>query len=201
MTAKYKVRLDRSLSIDFELTCWEKDDPKAGTPEIIQIGIAELDFETFGRIRSDSWYVKNEFGDISDYCTSITGITQRILDRQGMPLADVARIVAKKYGSRNKSWFAWGSDKAAHDIDCQRKSVEPFLSNAFFNVGLFYSQLAAESRSLGLDEVAERLDIAFEGRPHDAKTDAEVLCDIWAKLSMQFANVSNTPKSVVISPN
>ena len=201
MSAKYKVKLGRSLAVDFEMTCWERGDIHAQTPEIIQIGIAELDIKTFSRIRSCSWYVKNDLSGISDYCTSITGITQKILDKQGVPLSEAARLIAKKYGSRNKSWFAWGSDKNAHDNDCFVKSVEPFLSNAFIDVGLLYSQIASEHKSVGLDEIAERLGITFEGRPHDAKADAEVLCDVWSNLLSQLSYSHENTNPVVLSPN
>jgi inhibitor of KinA sporulation pathway (predicted exonuclease) len=183
MTAKYKVRLDRTLAVDFELTCWDGPPPPGQVPEIIQIGVCEIDNESATRLRSESWYVRNTLSEVSPECTRLTGITPEILRRRGLPLAEVGRLVAKKYGARNKSWMAWGSDKEAIDRDCLTKDVEPFFSNAFFNVGLLCSMVMSESRSLGLSEVAERLDISFEGRPHDAGADADVLAEIWCSLT------------------
>jgi Inhibitor of the KinA pathway to sporulation, predicted exonuclease len=134
-------------------------------------------------LRSETWFVRNEFSEVSPECAELTGITQSMLRRRGLPLGEAGRIIAKKYGSRNKSWIAWGSDKAAIDRDCQVKRVEPFLSNAFFNVGLLYSMVAGESRSVGLAEAAERHGVVFGGRQHDAGADAEVLAGVWCVLS------------------
>ncbi|MCS4089857.1 3'-5' exonuclease [Rhizobium sp. BK176] len=182
MTAKYKVRLDRVLSVDFEMTCWEGEPPPGQFPEIIQIGITEIDNESMTRLRSESWYVRNQYSEVSPYCTALTGITPAILRRRGITLAEAGRIIAKKYGSKNKGWLAWGSDKAAIDRDCASKNVEAFFSNAFFNVGLLYSMVASDGRSIGLDEAAERFGISFEGRPHDAGADADVLAEVWCAL-------------------
>jgi inhibitor of KinA sporulation pathway (predicted exonuclease) len=182
-TAKYKVRLDRVLSVDFEMTCWDGEPPLGQVSEIIQIGIAEIDNESMTRVRSESWYIRNEMSDVSPYCTQLTGITPAILRKRGIQLGEAGRIISKKFGSRNKGWLAWGSDKSAIDKDCKTKGVEPFLSNAFFNVGLLYSMVASESRSVGLDDAAARFGISFEGRPHDAGTDADVLAEVWCALS------------------
>ena len=186
MPAKYKVELNRALSVDFELTCWEPVDGNNKVPEIIQIGIAELNLKTLKRTRSDSWYVKNEFGDISEYCTSITGITQDLLNKKGFILQDAARLASRKYGTKNKSWFSWGSDKRAHDEDCIKKSVEPFFSNAFVDAGLLYNQISGASTATSLKSMADKLNVQFEGQAHDAKIDAEVLCDVWAQLLICF---------------
>lgn len=195
MNPKYKVRLDRLLSVDFEMTCWDGVPPPGQTPEIIQIGISEIDNESMNRVRSESWYVKNELSEVSERCTNLTGITPTILRRRGIPLAEVGRIIAKKYGSRNKGWIAWGSDKAAIDRDCHAKNVDPIFSNAFFNVGLLYSMVANEGRSIGLDEAAARFGIEFEGRPHDAGTDADVLAEVWCALGglMRLPSINAEP--------
>lgn len=194
MNAKYKVRLDRVLSVDFELTCWEGPSPEGQTPEIIQIGICEIDNETLSRIRSESWYVRNTLSEVSPYCTELTGITPQILRKRGLPLEEAGRLVAKKYGSRNKGWMAWGSDKAAIDRDCEVKGVEGFLSNAFFNVGLLYSMVHCDSRSVGLAEAADRFGISFEGRAHDAGADADVLAEIWCALGQLIKLPATAPE-------
>jgi inhibitor of KinA sporulation pathway (predicted exonuclease) len=201
MAAKYKVRLDRVLSVDFEMTCWDGEPPPGQVPEIIQIGITEIDNETMTRLRSESWYVRNEYSEVSPYCTALTGITPAILRRRGSTLAEAGRIIAKKYGSRNKGWLAWGSDKAAIDKDCATKNVDPIFSNAFFNVGLLYSMVASEGRAVGLDEAAERFGISFEGRPHDAGTDADVLAEVWCALGGLIRLPSIQPESsILLSP-
>ena len=183
MQPKYKVRLDKTLAVDFELTCWDGPTPPGQVPEIIQIGISEIDNETMSRGRSESWYVRNVLSEISPECTRITGITQQLLLKRGLPLAEAGRLIRKKFGSLNKSWVSWGSDKEAIDRDCLAKEVPPVFSNAFFNAGLLYSMAQCEGRSVGLAEAASRFGISFEGRPHDAGADADVLADVWCSLT------------------
>ena len=193
MIAKYKVKLNNTLSVDFELTCWDGEPPEGQVPEIIQIGVAEIDNESLVCSRSNSWYVRNELSEVSEYCTTLTGITGQLLRKRGIPLSEAGRLIAKNYGSRNKSWMAWGSDKAAIDRDCAVKGVETFFSNAFFNVGLLYSMAMQESRSISLDEAAARFGVSFDGRPHDAQVDAEVLGGVWAGLARSIRGQTPAP--------
>jgi inhibitor of KinA sporulation pathway (predicted exonuclease) len=188
---KYKVRLDRSLAVDFELTCWQGAPPEGELPEIIQIGITEIDSDTFERTRSGLWYVRNEFSVVSDYCTELTGISQSTLRKQGRSLKEVAGSILKTFGPMNKPWIAWGSDKDAIERDCVAKGVPMFFSEAFYNAGLLYSIASGEGKAVGLAEAARRLGIGFEGREHDAGADADVLAAVWGRMignMREFAN-------------
>lgn len=194
MSAKYKVRLDRTLSIDFELTCWDGPPPPGETPEIIQIGISELDSESLEVTRSAVWYVRPEHSSVSEYCTRLTGITPQILRKRGMSLSEAGRLIAKNWGSRNKPWIAWGSDKEAIDRDCALKGVEPFLSNAFTNAGMLFSVWLYQGRAIGLAEAAEAFGVEFPGDAHDAGVDAAVLAAVWAAMARQFAHIAHLMK-------
>lgn len=196
MNAKYKVRLDRILAVDFEMTCWDGPPPEGQVSEIIQIGICEIDTESMTCIRSETLYVRNTLSEVSQYCTDLTGITPQILKTRGVSLEEAGRRIAKKLGSKGKGWLAWGSDKAAIDRDCLVKGVEPFFSNAFFNVGLLYSAMHGEGRSVGLSAAAERFGISFDGRPHDAGADAEVLAEIWCAMSAIQRGYSPAPPAL-----
>lgn len=181
-----KIRLDKILSVDFELTCWEGPPPPGQRPEIIQIGLCEIDCLTWERTRTGMWYVKNEQSGVSEFCTELTGITQRVLDRRGVPLSEAARLLKKKFGTLGKTWMAWGHDLDDHDADCASKGVEKFMSTSFLNLGLLYSQVAGEGRSLGLGETCERLGVEFGGKAHDALDDAVALADVARVLLPRF---------------
>lgn len=169
---KYKVRRDRRLYVDFELTCSNDPPSEPVRPEIIEIGIAELDLASLQIVRSESYYVKNIFSPVTEKCTQLTGITQKILDKQGRPLAEVCGTVMKKFGSGNKAWASWGSDKEAIDRDCTDKGIVSPFSEAFFNIGLDYSQMTGLDRSVGLHDALHMLGDQAVTEHHRAVNDA-----------------------------
>ncbi|TLX16881.1 3'-5' exonuclease [Rhizobium sp. MHM7A] len=173
-TGKYKVRQDKRLHVDFELTCPDDDAPLTVPfePEIIEMGVAELDLQLLEIGRRDSYYIKNEYSPVTKRCTELTGITQKILDKQGRPLSEVFASFSKKYGPGNKAWIAWGSDKEAVDRDCLRKSVRSPFSEAFFNMGLEFSQMTGLGRSIGLHDALRILGEQPITEHHRAVNDA-----------------------------
>jgi inhibitor of KinA sporulation pathway (predicted exonuclease) len=173
-TGKYKVRQDKRLHIDFELTCPDDDVPLdvPFEPEIIEMGVVELDVQLLELGRRDSYYIKNEYSPVTKRCTELTGITQKTLDKQGRRLSEVFASFSKKYGPGNKAWVAWGSDKEAVDRDCVRKGVRSPFSEAFFNLGLEFSQMTGIGRSIGLHDALRMLGEEPITEHHRAVNDA-----------------------------
>lgn len=173
-SGKYKVRQDKRLHVDFEMTCPDDDAPLdiPFEPEIIEMGVVELDLETLELGRRDSYYIKNEHSPVTKRCTELTGITQKILDKQGRRFSEVMASFSKKYGPGNKAWAAWGSDKQAVDRDCFRKGVHSPFSEAFFNMGLEFSQMTGIGRSIGLHDALRMLGEEPITEHHRAVNDA-----------------------------
>ena len=88
------------VCLDLEMTCWD-DGREPRTGEIIEIGLAKVNLNTQEIEKSSSYIVKPEHDEISEFCTQLTGHTQRIIDRQGRPLKDVLETVVKNYGGTN----------------------------------------------------------------------------------------------------
>lgn len=173
-SGKYKVRHDKRLHLDFEMTCPDDDVPLPAPfdPEIIEMGVVELDLQSLEIGRRDSYFIKNEFSPITKRCTELTGITQKILDKQGRRLSEVFASFSKKYGPGNKAWVSWGSDKAAVDRDCLRKGVRSPFSEAFFNMGLEFSHTAGLGRSIGLHDALRMMGEHPVTEHHRAVNDA-----------------------------
>lgn len=174
MTAgKFKVRQDKRLYVDFEMTCPDDDvhEPEFES-EIIEMGVVELDLKTLELGRRDSYYIRNEYSPVTKRCTDLTGITQTILNKQGRRWSEVCASFAKKYGPGNKAWFAWGSDREAVDRDCLRKNVVSPFSEAFFNSGLDFSQMAGLGRSIGLHDALHMMGEEPVTEHHRAVNDA-----------------------------
>ncbi|WP_407562033.1 exonuclease domain-containing protein [Streptomyces sp. 184] len=67
--------LDRVLVVDVEATCWEGPPPAGMSPEIIEIGLCELDVPTGERISRRSVLVRPERSEVGDFCTRLTTLT------------------------------------------------------------------------------------------------------------------------------
>jgi inhibitor of KinA sporulation pathway (predicted exonuclease) len=181
--SKYDVRDDRNLFIDVELTCWDGPPPPGEAPEIIEIGVAELDLETLEVTRSHSYLVLPVFSTISPYCTDLTGITIGEMRRRGRPLREVSPRIVKDFGSRSKQWLSWGPDRRAIDGDHAAKGVPDTFSAAFVDMGLEFKHSLGLSRSIGLTRAMQLYGLERTGRIHSGEQDAVDTALLWAEMS------------------
>ena len=121
---------------DLEMCCWE-DDKETGkkTGEIIEIGIAKIDLKKGEIIRSAQYYVKPENDKISKFCTELTGITPKLIDKQGRPLKDVVKSMNDKFGGSNSIYAAWGRDDDVLFKECELKGIQKPFEN-YINLAL-----------------------------------------------------------------
>jgi len=180
---KYDVRGDRNLFVDVEMTCWEGPPPEGERPEIIEIGIAELDIESLEVTRSQSYLVVPVHSRISDFCTRLTGISPADIRRRGRPLAEVGARIAKDFGSRSKQWLSWGADRRAIDLDHQAKGVPPTFSAAFVDMGLDFKHSLGLSGGMGLTAAMRLYGLERTGRIHSGEQDAIDLAMLWAEMA------------------
>lgn len=186
MIGKFKVRKDRVLVVDFELTCWEGEVPSGEMAEIIEIGLSEVDVETLEIKKTDSYLVKPEYSTISEYCTNLTGITPQRMRKQGRALGDVANTLKKNWGSASKAWMAWGNDREAIMLDCMRKQIENPFSEAYHNIGQQFSMMVGATSSIGLNKAFEMMGIERTGAAHTAAGDAEDTACLWVHLTQRI---------------
>lgn len=184
---------DKILVIDLELTCYEDNKfPEKEVPDIIEIGIAEIDIRKKEIIRRKQFYVKPERSTISAYCTSLTGITPQIIRKQGIDFKEACRLLIQKFGSTNKAWAGFGDDILSFKSQVEymlyeqlkeyiqnSKNPEQTEQNIWYNDPTSYSyidiSLLAKSRtwdSLSLDKTMEKMGLQFIGRKHSAYDDA-----------------------------
>lgn len=182
------VRKDKILIVDFEMTCWDKDDGDESTPEIIDIGIVEVDVARNEVSRQISMLIKNEYSDISEYCTSLTGITQKDINKHGIALSEAARLIEKKMGSKNKTWMAWGNDNIQMIIDVARKQINNPFSDSYINLGQLFTFNMRSSKAVSLNKACEILNITREEVEHRALPDAINTAKFWCKYNEIIQN-------------
>jgi inhibitor of KinA sporulation pathway (predicted exonuclease) len=169
-----RFRTDIALSVDVERTCWDGDPPDGMRPEIIQIGLVEVDFDNLRLGREARMFVRPYLSTVSPYCTSITGITPEILKREGRPFAEVLRTIAKDWGPAHKSLLSWGSDWHGIEAECRENGyVNPFPAEGAINIGQAFTLLHGARSRLGLYAALEAVGIEPVGSRHDGLDDAK----------------------------
>lgn len=168
------------ICFDMEMCCWHGSDKKLG--EIISFGLCELDLATGVIGREFHHYVQPDKDDVSEFCTSLTGITPRMVDRQGKSLAAVMSMVAKRFGSR-KPYVAWGDDANILNRECGTKGIEsPVIVS--IDVGLLYKLRRRRAKNVGLAQALHAAGEEFEGQAHNALVDAKNLATLIVKANL-----------------
>ncbi|MGB2078219.1 MAG: exonuclease domain-containing protein [Vibrio sp.] len=172
---------NRIVCFDLEMCCWNENGVGT-TGEIIEVGLAEIDLVRGEIVKRAQFYVRPESDPISEFCTELTGITPRVIHKQGRPLASVIQSMIKNFGGPNKIYAAWGRDDLILAKECADKNIEmPFKE--FINLATIYriSQRLKDKR-IGHKAAQEALGIEWEGRQHSGFVDAYNL----AKLALHI---------------
>lgn len=161
----------RIVCFDLEMCCWNIDG-KGITGEIIEIGLAEIDLVTHQIIKRAQYYVKPEKDQISPFCNELTGITSKIIEKQGRPLGDVVQSMIKNFGGPNKIYAAWGRDDEILNKECLTKQIKPPFQE-FINLATLYRiQHRLKDQRLGQRQALEQQQIEWQGRQHSGYVDA-----------------------------
>jgi len=132
------LRRDRLLAVDLELTCWEDGFHPAGQRcEIIQMGIAEIDTKTLSVSRVGDVICRPVASEISLFCARLTGLTPELVKARGIHFRDACNRIRKIFGTRNKTWLAWGRDDAAIARECALKKADNPMSDGFIDLASF----------------------------------------------------------------
>jgi inhibitor of KinA sporulation pathway (predicted exonuclease) len=170
MRSNGDIRHTCALYLDLEWTCWNVPPPLGMKPEIIEIGIAEMDLSTLNITQEAGCFVRPRRWEISLLCTRLIGITEDDI-RKAKPLEEVLPILTKKFQPTNKACCTWGDDVSVMARTCKSFGlISPFrypidLAKIFQGVFVMkdHASLGTAIQMLGLD---------FDGVPHGALPDA-----------------------------
>lgn len=178
-----RIRRDRILFVDLELTCWEGEPPAGESAEIIEIGLAEVDVDSLAILRTASFLVRPEISSVSEYCERLTGLAASRLRRDGRSLRETFATMRKEWGTGSKPWMAWGSDRRAILADCARKGCDNPFSDAYHDIGMQFTLLGGFSAGVGLKQASLLLGLPFEGKEHSGVDDAVQAARAWAAIA------------------
>ena len=172
MRSKNQIR-DAILVVDLEATCWRGNPPTGMCSEIIEFGIAVVDFRTKELLESESLIVKPTHSEISEFCTELTTITQEYINIHGIEFEEACDILRSKYKSERRLWTSWGKyDFTQIEKDCKLKNVKFPMGRDHYNLKPLFSFKNNLNVDLGVDTALQHLGLSFEGTHHRGVDDA-----------------------------
>lgn len=174
---------ERILVFDLECACWLGRPPHGLRADIIEIGLCVLDMSTTGITDRKSILIKPANAVISSFCTELTGITQEMLDGDGVTFKEAMAMMKESIGTVTSS-ASWGKfDAYALRSDCVYYGVEFPLSKHLNAQKTFKSKLKHKNETSVAGALAH-FGRTFDGRQHRAGDDAyntalilsEILC-------------------------
>lgn len=182
-------KLDSMLIIDVESTCWESNPPPDQFMEIIEVGICLLDLKNLSLKKEESIIVLPKYSTISDFCTKLTGWTQKEINKKGIPFSKACSIIKSKYKPFDRTWASYGDyDRVQFDKDCDRKKVRNPFGRSHINIKNLLPVFFGLPKELGMETALELLGLELEGRHHSGADDAynigKILREIISKVKI-----------------
>lgn len=179
-------RTDRLLVVDLELTCWDGPPPGGEAPEIIEIGIVEIDVTAGMLGRAKRYLVRPERSGVSDFCSAFTGLDAATLKRDGRRYAEVANTIRNEFGTRRKLWVAWGRDDRWVEAERQASGVPSPFSGGFVDLCLLWTLYSGTGALASLEDALVVMGLAQEGRLHSALDDAANAARLWLEMARRW---------------
>jgi inhibitor of KinA sporulation pathway (predicted exonuclease) len=178
-----KFKLKNILFVDFEMTCFDNRlENERNFTEIIEIGVVSVDNPNAKIIDKASYLIKNEYTEITDYCTNITTINQDLITEKGVLLQEACEKIQERFRSHNKTWLAWGCGDYNHlEKNCIVKSIQNPFSDNYINFSEWIALTNGVTRSSGLKKNLVMNDIKYNGQQHRAMVDAEATAELYLK--------------------
>jgi len=182
------LKTNKLLIVDLEATCWEDKEYQYINSEIIEIGLAVLDTKSLKVERSRGILVKPKHSEISQYCTNLTTITPRMIQKQGVPLEDAIRIMQKNYPCK-RIWASWGNyDRIQIEVECAKKEIEYPFGTSHINLKDIYAIMNQLPKGIGVRKALSQSGLDLEGIHHRGVDDARNIARIAAKMIEKFNN-------------
>ncbi|XP_007495662.1 3'-5' exoribonuclease 1 isoform X2 [Monodelphis domestica] len=177
--------------IDFEATC-EEGNPPEFTHEIIEFPIVLLNTHTLEIEDTFQQYVRPEINtQLSDFCISLTGITQDMVDRAATFPQVLRNVVEwmklKELGTTYKYSIltdgSWDMSKFLN-IQCQISRLRyPSFAKKWINIRKSYGNFYKVPRNqTKLTIMLEKLGMSYDGRPHSGLDDSKNIARIAVRM-------------------
>ena len=169
-----KVKYDHIVVVDLEATCYEDNQfPEGHFSEIIEIGACLLSVKTLQVIEKTQIYVKPICSEVSEFCTDLTGITQKKLDDEGVILEEACRILNRKLKTNKRVWASYGEyDRRMFEKQCARENVDYPFNIRHLNIKTLGPIIFGLSKEVGMVAALKSCGLEIEGVHHVGADDA-----------------------------
>jgi inhibitor of KinA sporulation pathway (predicted exonuclease) len=163
-----RIEQARYLIIDLEATCSNDGSVPREEMELIEIGAVMLDAQTFEVASEFQSFVRPvRHRRLTEFCTSLTTITQAEIDVAPLFPQAVSRMQDWLVGFDEWLFCSWGNyDRTQFLQDCAFHGVPYPFGEGHFNVKDAFSKWLDVRRRFGLGEALTRLGLEFEGTQH-----------------------------------
>ena len=164
---------NKCLLVDVEATCWRGHPPNGMFNEIIEIGVTVFNYHTYEIEGKRSILVKPKFSEISEFCTELTTITQKMLDEEGVSFNKACEILISEYDSKRNIFMSWGDyDRTAFEKNCEKLEVEYPFGKTHFNQKALFSMMYKMKQEPSVQKALKKLGLEFEGTAHRGVDDS-----------------------------
>lgn len=160
--------------------------------EIIEIGLVKVSLK-------DDLSIKKEYKGlklfvlpkkpIGNIVTSLTGLTDNYVKKEGIPFKDALSQIKKYMGSdyEKSLFFTYGNQDAVMFIKSYNENKDAsfidarFMASHCYDLSKFFSTYFSgkDGNPISLEKLAKSLNVAYRGNAHDALIDAYALLDIY----------------------
>ncbi|GAA1117028.1 3'-5' exonuclease [Kribbella jejuensis] len=158
--------------VDVEATCWEGDPPPGEEHEIIEIGLTVVDLDSRRRLAKHQVLVRPERSGVSDFCTELTGLTQKQVDG-GVSFGEACGLLMSEYRTDLLPWASWGDyDRKQFLRQCEALGVAYPFGDEHWNAKARFAEVRGLKRRPGMARALEVAGVPLEGRHHSGADDA-----------------------------
>lgn len=178
-------KLDQILVVDIEATCWSGPPPEGQESEVIEIGLCTLEVATGERLERRSVLVKPERSKVSEFCTELTSLTQKQVDK-GLSFADACLLLERDYHSRRRVWASYGDyDRNLFQRQCESRGVAYPFSDGHLNVKSLFAIVHALPYEVGMLQALEMSNLELMGIHHRGDDDAWNIASILSRIILR----------------
>lgn len=171
---------DKFILFDTEYTAWEGSMQRGWSLdweylEIIQIGAIQVQRVEYSFIEHSSFLievrpVKNP--QLSDYITSLTGITQETIDQFGHSYFDALKEFLAFSNNGELPIHSWGGDEMILEHNCQINNLSmPDSSYRFSDIRDVFTELNHDVLNISSCDASKKFGMDISGHDHNALHD------------------------------
>lgn len=185
--------LKQILVVDLEIACFKHKPENNIINEIIEIGITTIDNNTLSIIDTWSSLIKPKKAYISEFCTNFTGITQKMVNEQGIEFSEAIKIIIDKFHPYKKVWYSWGDFdmKILNKISRYNKLKNPFNDKNHLDGQLIISSFLNSDKELSLQNAMKTFSIqnkdkVFHRAGPDSRNTAEIIVQMYKQIKRNY---------------